>query len=178
MRRTHEKVYLREPLASDRAEFLALVRDSRAFLAPWSAPPADGTAFAKYLARCRRPDFKGMLLCRAADDRIVGSFNLSQIFLGNFRSAYLGYWVGAEFAGRGYMTEGMHVLLRQAFVTMRLHRVEANIQPGNDASLRLVRRCGFRREGYSPRYLKIGGRWRDHERWAILAETWRAMPRR
>jgi ribosomal-protein-alanine N-acetyltransferase len=173
MRRASDKLYLREPVRGDRAEFLTLVRASRAFVAPWSSPPADARAFRQYVVRCRRPDFKGMLLCRAADDRIVGVFNLSQIFLGNFRSAYLGYWVGAGFAGRGYMTEGMRLVLRQAFVALRLHRVEANIQPGNHASLRLVRRCGFRREGYSPRYLKIRGRWRDHERWAILAETWR-----
>ena len=173
MRRTRDRVYVREPLAGDRAEFLALVRASRAFLAPWSSPPADARAFREYLARCRRPDFEGMLLCRAADDRIVGAFNLSQIFRGNFRSAYLGYWVGAEFAGQGYMTDGLRLVLRQAFTALRLHRVEANIQPDNHASLRLVRRCGFRREGYSPRYLKIRGRWRDHERWAILAETWR-----
>jgi ribosomal-protein-alanine N-acetyltransferase len=178
MRRISDRVYLREPLPGDRAEFLALVGASRAFLTPWSSPPADARAFREYIARSLRPDYRGMLLCRAADDRIVGAFNLSQIFRGNFRSAYLGYWVGAEFAGQGYMTEGMRLVLREAFTQMRLHRVEANIQPDNHASLRLVRRCGFRREGYSPRYLRIRGRWRDHERWAILAETWRQIGRR
>ena len=59
--------------------------------------------------------------------------------------------------------------LQHAFKSMKLHRLEANIQPGNAASIALVRSCGFSKEGYSPRYLKIGGRWRDHERWAILA---------
>jgi ribosomal-protein-alanine N-acetyltransferase len=177
MRRTSGNVYLRAPRRGDRGEFLALVRQSRTFLARWSSPPGDAEAFGEYLARCRRADFRGMLLCRAADGRIVGVFNLSQIFRGSFQNAYLGYWVGARFAGRGYMTEGMRLVLREAFGAMRLHRVEANIQPGNHASLRLVRRCGFRREGFSPRYLKVRGRWRDHERWAILAETWRALPR-
>ena len=107
----------------------------------------------------------------------MGLFSLSQIFLGNFRSAYLGYWVGAPYAGRGYMTEGMRLLLRHVFGRMTLHRVEANVQPGNVASRALVRRCGFRREGFSPRYLKIGGRWRDHERWAITKEDFRASTR-
>ena len=76
----------------------------------------------------------------------------------------------APFAGRGYMSEAMRLLVRHAFTTMKLHRLEANIQPGNQASIALVKRCGFEREGYSPRYLKIGGRWRDHERWAIRAD--------
>ena len=70
---------------------------------------------------------------------------------------------------------GMQLVLRHAFQTLRLHRVEANIQPGNHASITLARRAGFHREGYSPRYLKIGGRWRDHERWALLAEDWKAI---
>jgi ribosomal-protein-alanine N-acetyltransferase len=71
------------------------------------------------------------------------------------------------------MSEGMQLLLRHAFRTLKLHRIEANIQPGNEASLRLAERAGFEYEGYSPRYLKIGGRWRDHERWAITREVWK-----
>ena len=107
------------------------------------------------------------------DDAILGFFNLSQIVARPLQSAYLGYAVGKPFAGQGYMREGIELVLRHAFVTLRLHRVEANIQPGNHASIALARGAGFRREGFSPRYLKIGGRWRDHERWAILAEDWR-----
>jgi ribosomal-protein-alanine N-acetyltransferase len=74
------------------------------------------------------------------------------------------------------MTEAVGLVVRDAFRRLRLHRLEANVQPGNRASIRLVRRLGFRREGYSPRYLKIQGRWRDHERWALLADA--ATPRR
>ncbi len=72
------------------------------------------------------------------------------------------------------MTEGLALVLRHAFRGLGLHRLEANIQPGNRQSRELVRRLGFRREGFSPRYLKIGGRWRDHERWAIVREAWAA----
>jgi ribosomal-protein-alanine N-acetyltransferase len=114
-----------------------------------------------------------MLVCRREDLAIVGFFNLSQIARGALQSAYLGYAVGKPYAGQGYMREGLELVLRGAFLDLRLHRIEANIQPGNYASIALARGAGFRREGFSPRYLKIGGRWRDHERWAILADEWR-----
>ena len=74
------------------------------------------------------------------------------------------------------MTEALKLVLRYAFKDLKLHRLEANIQPGNMASVALVKRAGFVREGYSRRYLKICGRWRDHERWAILAEDWKSKP--
>lgn len=86
------------------------------------------------------------------------------------QNAYLGYWVGAPYAGQGYMSEGLELVLRHAFESLRLHRLEANIQPDNEASIRLVERNGFRLEGFSPRYLKVCGRWRDHQRWAICRE--------
>ena len=104
---------------------------------------------------------------------LVGVVNISEIVRGVFRSAYLGYYAFVPHAGRGLMREGLMRVITDAFRRHRLHRLEANIQPGNRASLSLVRRLGFKREGYSRRYLKIRGRWCDHERWAILAEEWR-----
>jgi ribosomal-protein-alanine N-acetyltransferase len=96
--------------------------------------------------------------------------NVNEIVRGAFRSAYLGYYAFLPHVGHGYMSEALALALRWAFGALRLHRVEANIQLGNSASRALVRRLGFRREGFSPRYLKVAGRWRDHERWALLAE--------
>jgi ribosomal-protein-alanine N-acetyltransferase len=167
-------VFLRSPARSDEREFVALMRASRAFHRPWATAPTDTQRFASYLADARRADFEAMLVCRESDRAIVGFFNLSQITRGLMQSAYLGYAVGKPYAGNGYMREGLELVLRHAFMTLRLHRVEANIQPGNKASIALARGAGFRREGFSPRYLKIGGRWRDHERWALIVDEWRS----
>ena len=171
-------VRLSPPVEGDREEFLRLMRDSRAFHRPWAAAPVDDARFDAYLADSRRQDYEALLVRRCGDDAIVGFFNISQITHAPLQSAYLGYAVGSRFAGHRYMSAGIELVLRHAFVVLSLHRLEANIQPGNEASLALARGAGFRREGFSPRYLKIGGRWRDHERWAILAEEWRARPRR
>ncbi len=115
-----------------------------------------------------------LLVCLRDGGAIAGVFNLSEIVRGPLQSAYLSYYVGAAYAGRGLMTEGLQLLLRHSFAHLRLHRLEANIQPANRASIALVERCGFQLEGFSPRYLKIRNRWRDHQRWAIHAEAWRA----
>jgi len=168
------RVFLRAPENADRAEFIAVMRASRSFHRPWATAPTDDEAFSAYLADSRRPDFEAMLVCRREDRAVLGFFNLSHITRGSLQSAYLGYAVGSAYAHQGYMREGIELVLRQAFVTLHLHRIEANIQPGNNASIALAQGAGFSREGFSPRYLKIGGRWRDHERWAILAEDWRA----
>jgi [ribosomal protein S5]-alanine N-acetyltransferase len=167
------RVFLLAPTARHCDEFLALFRVSRRALSPWVSPPASRAAFSAYLRRARRATERAFLVCRREDRAIVGVINVSQIFHGNFRSAYLGYYAGAPFMGQGYMSEGLRLVLRHAFGALGLHRLEANIQPGNRASIRLVRRAGFRREGFSPRYLKVLGRWRDHERWAITAEAFR-----
>ena len=130
-----------------------------------------------FLARTEaaEPYLERLEVRRRTDDASLGHIQISQIARGNFQSGYLGYAIGAEHRGRGYMTEALQLALRHAFRTLRLHRLEANVEPGNEASLALVRRAGFTREGFSRRYLKIRGRWRDHERWALLAEEWRPV---
>ena len=176
--RAGPRVRLAFPTPRDRTEYLALNRASRRFHRGWASPPTTPEQFARYLAHCRRPDFVGLLIRRRADNAILGSIQLSQIVRGLFQSAYLGYDIGAPFARQGYMTEALGLTLHYAFRALKLHRLEANIQPTNQASLALVARLGFVREGYSRRYLKIAGRWRDHERWAILAEDWHSGGRR
>jgi ribosomal-protein-alanine N-acetyltransferase len=153
------------------------MRASRWLHRPW-LPPATREAFDRLVGGVDDERSEPMLVCRVEDGAIVGFFNISQIVRGPFQSAYLGYGAVAAHAGHGYMREGLELVLARAFTEIGLHRLEANIQPGNDASIALVRGAGFVREGFSERYLKIGGRWRDHERWAIRAELWRARRQR
>jgi len=166
-------VLLRHPVARDRDEFLERVRASRKLHGRWVSAPADVEAFAAWLKRTKGSDVESLLVCRRDDGAIAGVYNISQIFYGHFCSAYLGYYAFAPFGGRGYMREGLQLVLRHAFGPLGLHRLEANIQPENAPSIALVAGAGFRLEGLSPRYLKVAGRWRDHERWAILAEEFR-----
>jgi ribosomal-protein-alanine N-acetyltransferase len=156
-----------------REQVLDAMRRSVVYQRPWVQPPTTTADYDRLLERQATQELAGFLLLRRSDDELVGMCNLSQIFRGNLKSAYCGFGAVAGFGGKGYMLEGVGLVLSRAFGPLRLHRVEANVQPGNERSKALVRRLGFTKEGYSERYLKIGGRWRDHERWAILAENWR-----
>jgi ribosomal-protein-alanine N-acetyltransferase len=167
------RVYLRSPRASDEDEFLRLVHASRSLHRPWVYPPETPREFAAFVLRSRSPSDRCLLVRRHEDDALVGVYTVSQIARGFFQNAYLGYYAFAPTAGAGLMADGLQLVLRHCFQRLKLHRLEANIQPGNERSKRLAQRAGFSYEGFSPRYLKIGGRWRDHERWAITREDWR-----
>ena len=170
------RVYLRRPARRDAGQFVDAVRASRRLHGNWVAAPATPSAFRDYLARFAKPlrgaQHVGYVAATVEDDALVGVLNLSEIVRGAFESAYLGYYALAPFAARGYMTEALVLLLDAAYRDVGLHRVEANVQPTNVRSLALVERVGFVREGYSRRYVKVGGRWRDHVRLAMLAEDW------
>ncbi|MEP7059139.1 MAG: GNAT family protein [Actinomycetota bacterium] len=165
-----ERVFLRRIRASDRDEFLSRVRDSAALHHPWADPPSSPEAFDAFLARSRSRSEERLVACRVEDRAILAQFGISQIFYGPFRSAYLGYYVFVPFSGEGYMRDALHLVLEHAFGALGLHRLQANIQPGNATSIALVRRAGFKKEGLSRRYLMVDGDWRDHQQWAILAE--------
>ena len=163
------RVALVRPSARRSAEFVAAVHQSQRLHGRWVKPPATASAYRVYLRRLRRPTHEGYFICLRDSDELVGVVNISEIVRGAFRSGYLGYYAFRPYERQGLMTEGLRLVVRDAFRRLGLNRLEANVQPENHASIRLVRRLGFRREGYSPRYLKIQGRWRDHERWALLA---------
>ncbi|MEJ1932822.1 GNAT family protein [Nostoc sp. NIES-2111] len=164
------RAFLRVPQPSDEAELLAATRASRTLHRRWVSPPATQAAVRAYLARPQDPSTAAFFVCRKDTHQIVGVASITGIIQGVFRSGYLGYHAFSGHERQGLMREGIARLLRHAFKVLKLHRLEANIQPGNQASIALAKACGFQLEGYSPRCLKIGGRWRDHERWAILAK--------
>jgi ribosomal-protein-alanine N-acetyltransferase len=164
------RIALRVLERSDRDEFLRLARESRELHRPWTYPPERADQFEELYARSRRDDTLCLLACLRNGGEIAGVLILSQIVRGAFQSAYLGYYAHQRHSRQGLMREAMEQTIAHAFGPLGLHRVEANIQPANEASVALARAAGFRLEGFSPRYLLIGGQWRDHERYAITAD--------
>jgi ribosomal-protein-alanine N-acetyltransferase len=155
----------------DSAEFTARVRESKALHQPWLFPPGAPAAYASYAGRLiEDPTKAGFLVCEKDGGAIAGFININNIVEGGFLCGALGYGAFAHAAGRGLMSEGLDLVVRYAFDTLGLHRLEINVQPDNAASIALARRCGFRLEGFSPHFLFIDGAWRDHERWALTAD--------
>ncbi|MGX1880689.1 GNAT family N-acetyltransferase [Streptomyces sp. NPDC055287] len=165
------RVALRHFSHADADEFTARARESRSLHRPWLFPPEQPVAYASYAGLLLDdPARVGYLVCERSDGRIAGFININNIVGGGFLCGALGYGAFAHAAGRGLMSEGLGLVVDQAFGPLGLHRLEANIQPGNKASIALVRRAGFRLEGYSPDFIHVDGAWRDHERWAITSE--------
>ncbi|MGV9327128.1 GNAT family N-acetyltransferase [Streptosporangium sandarakinum] len=163
------RVELHPLTLSDQDEFCSLVRASAELHLPWMQLPATADDFRSWMRRFDDGANLGFLIRVRETGAVAGTVNINSIIRGRYQGASLGYAAFAPSAGRGYMTEGLTAVLRHAFDDLRLHRLEANIQPANEASLALARRLGFRYEGLSPAYLYIDGAWRDHERWAITA---------
>lgn len=168
---------LETPSLKHRDEFLSAVARSRKLHYPWVSPPNSPQAFAEYLERLKSPTYEGFAV-KTREGDLAGVINISEIVRGSFLSGYLGYYAFVPHNARGWMTQGLDAVLHEAFRVLGLHRLEANIQPGNEGSRRLVKGRGFQQEGFSPRYLKVAGRWRDHERWALTVEDWSKRVRR
>lgn len=168
-----KEVYLRYPRSVDFDEITALYRASRTHFRGRAQPGYDRQSYDQLLGETAHEATELFFICRLSDNAIVGTITLSQIFRKRFQNAYVGYLLGAAFTGNGYMTEAVRLILRFAFQDLKLHRIEANVQPENEHSLAVLRRNDFVKEGFSRKYLKISGRWRDHERWAIIREDWK-----
>lgn len=164
------QVMLRVPTLGDYAQWARLREQSRAFLAPWEPvwPPDDLTkvAFRRRIRRYQREIRRGMgypfLVFSPDGETLYGGLTLAHIQRGVTQSAVLGYWMGEPYAGKGLMTAAVRAAVEFAFETLHLNRVEAACLPHNAASIRLLEKVGFSREGYARKYLCIEGRWQDH----------------
>ncbi|WP_339861057.1 GNAT family protein [Paremcibacter congregatus] len=168
--RMGERVKVMAPSRAMQAVYLDFLKRNVDYHQPWVYHSADPQYFDHYLARIKRGVTQGCFIFDRNTGHLIGVVNLNNIMLGVIRSASLGYYAEEAYAGQGYMREGMMLVLDYAVEQLGLHRFEANIQPDNIPSIKLVEKLGFRKEGFSPKYLQIGGKWRDHERWAILDE--------
>jgi [ribosomal protein S5]-alanine N-acetyltransferase len=155
---------------ADANDLIAANRENQQYHLPWVTSFTDQTGFDNWLARGLTGPNVGLIARERTTGAVVGVVNINEIVMGAFQSAYLGYYGMARFSRKGLMTEALRAAVSYAFDDLGLHRLEANIQPENHASIALVHRIGFRKEGFSPRYLRIDGEWRDHERWALLID--------
>jgi ribosomal-protein-alanine N-acetyltransferase len=169
-------VLLRVPQTTDYNEWMALREASREFLTPWEPTwPADDLSRSAFRRRIRRyaDDLRtdqgyAFLIIRSTDNMLVGGLTLANIRRGVAQAGSIGYWMGAPYVRRGYMTAAVRAVIPFAFGTLRLHRVEAACIPTNAGSIRLLENTGFIREGYAREYLCINGIWQDHLLYARL----------
>ena len=176
-----ERLVLRPLRTSDIAEMRRALRTNAAHLRPWSVAPAPGedTASLASVSRAvlqhrrewkRGHTFVFVIASREDENRVIGRIALGGVLRGAFQNAYLGYWIDHELQGRGLMTEAVRATTAFALSGIGLHRVQAAVMPRNGASLRVLEKAGYRREGVAERYLSIAGRWEDHVLFATTSE--------
>ena len=169
-------VFLRPAEMSDFHDWSRLREHSRSFLTPWEPVwPSDDLTRAAFRRRIKRhaeemarDEAFPLLIFRARDKALVGGLTIGQIRRGVAQSATIGYWLGVNHAGQGYMSRALRAALSYCFSNLRLHRVEAACLPSNIASIRVLESAGFKREGLARSYLRINGRWQDHLLFAVL----------
>ncbi len=175
------RLILRHPVITDCEQFVALRRASREHLEQWEPIPPSGLdlyspeAFDRELETSNTEREQRWLMCLKETNEIVGRIGLGNIERGPFQNGRFGYWIGADFAGQGLMSEGLSLAVGHAFAKIEdgglgLHRVCANTLARNVASRRVLEKVGFVREGLSEKYLQIQGRWEDHERWGMTVQ--------
>ena len=180
------RVYLRVPSMQDYAAWAELRALSRQHLTPWEPQWARDeltrSAFRRRLRAAQRDarDDLGYsyLIFAEAPLRLVGGLNISNVRRGIAQMASIGYWIGAPYTGRGLMTEAVRTVAAFAFSALRLHRLEAACLPANAPSMRVLEKAGFQPEGQARKYLKIDGRWQDHNLYALLRDDLQSEPAR
>jgi len=176
---TGDGVTLRMPQVTDYGDWAALRERSRDFLTPWEPTwPVDDLTRSAFRRRIRRyaEDLRtdqgyAFLIIRSSDKALLGGVTLANVRRGVAQAGSLGYWIGQPFGRRGYMTAAVRALIPFAFGTLRLHRLEAACIPTNNASIQLLEKTGFVREGYARDYLCINGIWQDHLLYGRLKDT-------
>ncbi len=170
-----DRVHLFLPTLNDAENYLNLTNKSIDFHQPWIFPAKTMKEYNFYLSRIQKGYTKGFFISRNSDNQLLGVININDIRYGAYYSCTLGYYLDRSFSRKGYMSEGLLLLINLAFDTLFMNRIEVNIQPNNSSSKSLVKKCGFELEGFSPKFLKLDGEWRDHERWALLKDSWKSM---
>lgn len=167
---TGESVSLIKPTKKYVGEFIEKAKNSQSLHKHWTKAPESVEAYNNFMSSAAKENqFSVLIKCNNTNE-IAGVINISEIVRGLFQSGYLGYYLFSGFEKRGLMQEAINLLIEYAFANLNLHRLEANIQPGNSDSISLVKKCGFVQEGLSKRYLYLDGEWRDHCRFAITPE--------
>jgi [ribosomal protein S5]-alanine N-acetyltransferase len=165
-----DRVTLRVPQMSDFDQWAELREASREFLSPWEPIwPHDDLTRTAFRLRIKRywRDIEDDLaypffILDAENSTLLGGLTLSNVRRGVAQMASCGYWIGQAYSRRGYMTDALRTVIPYASDHLRLHRLEAACLPMNEASIRLLKKCGFTEEGIARKYLKINGRWEDH----------------
>jgi [ribosomal protein S5]-alanine N-acetyltransferase len=168
------RIRLERPSTRRERDYLQGALRSRALHRGWVVPASTPLEYRAYLRRARRANQESFFVIDAQSGELAGVININDIVRHSELSGRLGYYAFVPHAGKGLMLEGLGVVVERAFRELGLHRLEANVQPGNRRSIALVEALAFRREGKARGFLKIGNRWRDHDRWALLKEDWRS----
>lgn len=168
------RVSLVVPTKQQMTEFIEKSKASKKLHASWTQVPSDEKEYLAYLDRINKDNQFGTFIKLNTTGELVGVININEIVKGVFQSGYLGFYLFSGFNKQGLMNEALKCLINYAFESMQLHRLEANIQPGNSDSLRLIHNIGFIRDGLSRKYLYINKQWRDHVRYAVTKEMLKA----
>lgn len=166
--KTMPRVTLRHLTAADEKVFLSHIRRSRNLHRAWVQVPTSSKSFQRYVQEMNTPDDQAYVVIRRDTQGMVGVVELQDIFRGDFQNAYLIYYGFAGQLQQGHMKAAVKQTVAKAFGPLKLHRLEANVQPDNKSSIALLKACGFQQEGLSPKFLKKNGEWKDHQRWALL----------